>query len=150
MSIAAHRRQALPPAPPRTTENGIESARGCGCACGGGGWGRGAPVLVRLGRWRVRNFAAQLLFDFVLVATLGWRPLVYLIASSFFAGSLHPCAEHFLWDGLAQETYRYYGPPKALAYNAYDTLPSHPSWPMVIVNFIRDKEVGIFARTKRL
>ncbi|KAJ7255248.1 dihydroceramide delta(4)-desaturase [Mycena rebaudengoi] len=143
------------------------------------------PGLVRaqqLGRWHALNFATQLAFDFVLVSTFGWRPLVYLIASSFFAGSLHPCAghfiaEHYLWDGLAQETYSYYGPLNVLAYNVgyhnehhdfpsvpwtrlpqlralapefYDTLPSHPSWPMVIVNFIRDKEVGIFARAKRL
>lgn len=102
--------------------------------------------------------------------------------SSFFAGSLHPCAahfiaEHYLWDGLEQETYSYYGPLNWLAYNVgyhnehhdfpsvpwtrlpklrklapefYDPIPSHPSWPMVIVNFIRDKEVGIFARAKRL
>ncbi|KAJ6532680.1 dihydroceramide delta(4)-desaturase [Mycena vulgaris] len=143
------------------------------------------PGLVRsqrLGRWHALNFFFQLSFDFLLVSTFGWRPLAYLIASSFFAGSLHPCAghfiaEHYLWDGLAQETYSYYGPLNILAYNVgyhnehhdfpsipwtrlpalralapevYDTLPSHPSWPMVTVNFIRDKEVGIFARAKRL
>lgn len=39
---------------------------------------------------------------------------------------------------------------RALAPEFYDTLPAHPSWPMVIVNFIRDAEVGIFARAKRL
>ena len=39
---------------------------------------------------------------------------------------------------------------RALAPEFYDNIPSHPSWPMVIVNFIRDKEVGIFARAKRL
>lgn len=38
---------------------------------------------------------------------------------------------------------------RALAPEFYDTLPAHPSWPMVIVNFIRDPEVGIFARVKR-
>ncbi|KAJ7154722.1 dihydroceramide delta(4)-desaturase [Mycena filopes] len=143
------------------------------------------PGLVRaqtLGRWHLLNFITQLSFDYLVVSTLGWRPLVYLIASSFFAGSLHPCAghfiaEHYLWDGLAQETYSYYGPLNVLAYNVgyhnehhdfpsipwtrlpklralapevYDVLPAHPSWPMVIVNFIRDKEVGIFARAKRL
>jgi sphingolipid delta-4 desaturase len=37
-----------------------------------------------------------------------------------------------------------------LAPEFYDTIPSHPSWPMVIVNFIRDNEVGMFARAKRL
>ena len=39
---------------------------------------------------------------------------------------------------------------RALAPEFYDNIPSHPSWPMVIVNFIRDKEVGLFARAKRL
>ena len=39
---------------------------------------------------------------------------------------------------------------KALAPEFYEPLPSHPSWPMIIVNFIRDAEVGIFARAKRL
>lgn len=38
---------------------------------------------------------------------------------------------------------------RKLAPEFYDTIPSHPSWPMVIVNFIRDKEVGLFARVKR-
>ena len=38
---------------------------------------------------------------------------------------------------------------RALAPEFYDTIPSHPSWPMVLVNFIRDPEVGIFARVKR-
>ena len=39
---------------------------------------------------------------------------------------------------------------RALAPEFYDTIPAHPSWPMVIINFIRDKEVGIFSRAKRL
>jgi len=39
---------------------------------------------------------------------------------------------------------------KALAPEFYEPLPSHPSWPMIILNFIRDPEVGIFARAKRL
>ncbi|KAJ7853476.1 dihydroceramide delta(4)-desaturase [Mycena olivaceomarginata] len=143
------------------------------------------PGLVRsqrFGWWHALSIVIQLVFNHLLVSTLGWRPFVYLLASSFFAGSLHPCAghliaKHYLWDGLEQETYSYYGPLNVLAYNvgyhnehhdfpsipwtrlpalralapeAYDSLPAHPSWPMVIVNFIRDKEVGIFARAKRL
>ena len=143
------------------------------------------PGFVRtqtLTKWHGINFFAQLIFDVVLVRILGARPLIYLVMSSFFAGSLHPCAghfiaEHYLWDGLEQETYSYYGPLNLLAYNVgyhnehhdfpsvpwtrlpalrkmapefYDTIPSHPSWPMVIVNFIRDGDVGIFARAKRL
>jgi hypothetical protein len=65
----------------------------------------------------------QLAFDLVLYLWLGPNALIYLIMSSFFAGSLHPCAahfiaEHYLWDGLDQETYSYYGPLNILAYNA--------------------------------
>ncbi|KAM6492543.1 dihydroceramide delta(4)-desaturase [Amanita muscaria] len=143
------------------------------------------PTFVRvqtLTRWHLLNVVTQLAFDCVLVKTFGIQPLVYLIMSSFFAGSLHPCAghfiaEHYLWDGLSQETYSYYGPLNILAYNVgyhnehhdfpsipwtrlpklralapefYDVIPSHPSWPMVIVNFIRDPEVGIFSRAKRV
>ncbi|KAK7025362.1 sphingolipid delta-4 desaturase [Paramarasmius palmivorus] len=143
------------------------------------------PGFVRvqtLTKWHLYNVVAQLVFDFLLVKFFGIKPFLYLIMSSFFAGSLHPCAghfiaEHYLWDGLSQETYSYYGPLNALAYNVgyhnehhdfpsipwtrlpalralapefYDTIPSHPSWPMVIVNFVRDPEVGIFARAKRL
>ncbi|KAF9530002.1 dihydroceramide delta(4)-desaturase [Crepidotus variabilis] len=135
----------------------------------------------RLTQWHYLNILVQLLFDYFIVRTFGLRPLIYFIMSSFFAGSLHPCAghfiaEHYLWDGLEQETYSYYGPLNVLAYNVgyhnehhdfpsipwtklpqlkklapeyYNTIPSHPSWPMVIVNFIRDKEVGPFARAKR-
>ncbi|KAH0834865.1 fatty acid desaturase-domain-containing protein [Lanmaoa asiatica] len=135
----------------------------------------------RLTRWHFINIVVQLVFDYVLVQTFGIRSLLYLLFSSFFAGSLHPCAghfiaEHYVWDGLNQETYSYYGPLNTLAYNVgyhnehhdfpsipwtrlpalralapefYDSIPSHPSWPMVIVNFIRDPEVGIFARVKR-
>ena len=76
----------------------------------------------RLTRWHLLNILAQLIFDFALVTTFGTRPLVYLLMSSFFAGSLHPCAghfiaEHYLWDGMEQETYSYYGPLNVLAYN---------------------------------
>ena len=161
-------------------------------------------------QWHFANLLTQLVFDYALVTTFGPRPLIYLIMSSFFAGSLHPLAghfiaEHYVWDGLQQETYSYYGPLNIFAYNVrltvpppsfltrvptpletdltrpppaqvgyhnehhdfpsvawtrlpalralapefYDTIPAHPSWPMVIVNFIRDPEVGIFARIKR-
>lgn len=138
----------------------------------------------RLTRWHFLNIVVQLVFDAGLYIVAGHNitPIIYLIMSSFFAGSLHPCAghfiaEHYLWDGLEQETYSYYGPLNVLAYNVgyhnehhdfpsvawtrlpalrklapefYDNIPNHPSWPMVIVNFIRDAEVGIYARAKRL
>jgi sphingolipid delta-4 desaturase len=72
--------------------------------------------------WHLINIAAEFSFEILLVKLFGVRPLIYLIMSSFFAGSLHPCAghfiaEHYLWDGLEQETYSYYGPLNILAYN---------------------------------
>ena len=76
----------------------------------------------KLTRWHIINLVVQLVFDYILVQTFGIRPLLYLLFSSFFAGSLHPCAghfiaEHYVWDGLNQETYSYYGPLNLLAYN---------------------------------
>jgi hypothetical protein len=81
--------------------------------------------------WHGINFATILTFDYLLVHFFGWRPLVYLIMSSFFAGSLHPCAahfiaEHYLMNGpvegdanaaLAQETTSYYGWLNVLCFN---------------------------------
>lgn len=68
------------------------------------------------------NVFAQIAFNYIVVKCFGWYPLAYLIMSSFFAGSLHPMAghfiaEHYLWDGLEQETYSYYGWLNILAYN---------------------------------
>jgi len=112
---------------------------------------------------------------------VGGNALWYLIISSFLAGSLHPCAghfiaEHYLFDGLDQETWSYYGPLNILAYNVgyhnehhdfpsvpwtrlpelrriakefYDPLPSHSSWPMVTVRFIFDSRVGMWSRVRR-
>lgn len=75
-----------------------------------------------LTKWHLINLSTQLIFDYIFVRTFGLRPLLYLLFSSFFAGSLHPCAghfiaEHYVWDGLNQETYSYYGPLNILAYN---------------------------------
>ncbi|KAI0938420.1 hypothetical protein AcV5_000107 [Taiwanofungus camphoratus] len=76
----------------------------------------------RLTRWHFINLIVQFVFDYVLIKSWGVRSFIYLLASSFFAGSLHPCAghfiaEHYVWDGLDQETYSYYGPLNILAYN---------------------------------
>lgn len=85
------------------------------------------------------NVAAQFAFDYVLVRTCGWNALGYLIMSSFFAGSLHPCAGHFIAEHYVfersvsppqpknktnpagdiplPETYSYYGALNVLTYN---------------------------------
>lgn len=82
------------------------------------------------------NIAVQLAFNYVLVSTCGWKPLVYLITSSFLAGSLHPVAGHFIaehyvftpqdasarsphtvLDTPVPETYSYYGPLNFFTWN---------------------------------
>ena len=89
------------------------------------------------------NVVAQAVFDVALWRAFGGNALAYLILSSFLAGSLHPCAGHFIAEhyvlgrlALAQrrkegkgkeevgardvpvpETFSYYGPLNALTYN---------------------------------
>jgi sphingolipid 4-desaturase/C4-monooxygenase len=87
------------------------------------------------------NVAVQIGFDYLLVRAGSWRSLVYLLASSFLAGSLHPCAGHFIAEHYVfarthneaaggrgartphdpsvplPETYSYYGPLNLLTYN---------------------------------
>ncbi|PWN21182.1 hypothetical protein BCV69DRAFT_282676 [Microstroma glucosiphilum] len=137
----------------------------------------------RLTVWHLLNISYQILFNAALVYYFSsWTPLLYLVFSSFFAGSLHPCAahfiaEHYLFGGIAQETWSYYGPLNILAYNVgyhnehhdfpsipwtrlpalramapefYDCLPCHTSWPMVTVQFILGTDSGLFARIKRV
>lgn len=79
------------------------------------------------------NIATQLVFDTLLVRYASFNALVYLIMSSFLAGSLHPCAGHFIAEhyvfgkqqptnaldgiGPVPETFSYYGPLNRLTYN---------------------------------
>ncbi|KAK4695598.1 sphingolipid 4-desaturase/C4-monooxygenase, partial [Lecanoromycetidae sp. Uapishka_2] len=80
------------------------------------------------------NIVAQLGFDYLVVRYAGAKALAYLIMSSFLAGSLHPCAghfiaEHYVFDQTAKrskdgnnlvlvpETFSYYGPLNMLTYN---------------------------------
>ena len=82
------------------------------------------------------NILAQVTFDYLLVRYAGSNALAYLIMSSFLAGSLHPCAGHFIAEhyvfekqppstaaqkSLVQapvpETFSYYGPLNFLTYN---------------------------------
>jgi sphingolipid delta-4 desaturase len=81
------------------------------------------------------NVLVQVLFDVVIVKCFSGHALAYLIFSSFLAGSLHPCAGHFIAEhyvfekGLPPtardpsslvplpETYSYYGPLNMLTYN---------------------------------
>lgn len=85
------------------------------------------------------NIVVQVVADYLLVSTFGWRPLQYLLLSAFLAGSWHPIAGHFIAehyimetkqqnipdrlstptnDFAPPETYSYYGPLNILVYNA--------------------------------
>ncbi|SCZ97269.1 BZ3500_MvSof-1268-A1-R1_Chr4-2g07100 [Microbotryum saponariae] len=73
-------------------------------------------------RWVAFNWLVQLSFNALVVRYLGWYSMLYFLLSSHMAGSLHPCAghfiaEHYLFDGHDQETWSYYGPLNILAYN---------------------------------
>lgn len=81
------------------------------------------------------NVATQLVFDYLLVQYASGRALAYLIISSFLAGSLHPCAGHFIAEHYVfekrdssstttaataiplPETYSYYGILNFFTYN---------------------------------
>lgn len=84
------------------------------------------PGFVRVQRftlWHAANVAAQLAADYVIVrGCSSWTPLSYMLFSSFFAGSLHPIAghfiaEHYMFNSIQQETWSYYGPLNILTYN---------------------------------
>ena len=87
-----------------------------------------------LTRIHLLNIITQVTFDFILVRYAGTRSLAYLIMSSFLAGSLHPCAGHFIAEHYVfekpskvvkdpsnsvpvPETFSYYGPLNLLTYN---------------------------------
>ena len=83
------------------------------------------------------NIVVQIAFDIAVVQLLGWRSLAYFVLSSFLAGSLHPCAAHFIAEHYIfsqhqppataassqtakappPETFSYYGPLNILTYN---------------------------------
>ncbi|KAF3159455.1 hypothetical protein TWF106_002751 [Orbilia oligospora] len=81
------------------------------------------------------NVITQVAVDAIFVKFVGWNVLWYFFWSSFLAGSLHPCAGHFIAehyvfekikerssrsspsDALPVETYSYYGVLNFLTYN---------------------------------
>ncbi|ADV19889.1 sphingolipid delta-4 desaturase [Cryptococcus gattii E566] len=89
-------------------------------------------------RWHFYNLVSVIGFHLLWYHFFGIRPWLYLVLSSFFAGSLHPCAAHFIAEhylmeghlpvgenlqgndlikGLSQETTSYYGWLNILCYN---------------------------------
>ncbi|CAE8721602.1 unnamed protein product [Polarella glacialis] len=79
------------------------------------------PDLVTNDRWMLLNYAVQFSFDGLMAYWLGPRVVLYFLLSTFFAGSIHPTAghfiaEHYVFEGET-ETYSYYGTLNRLAYN---------------------------------
>lgn len=71
------------------------------------------------------NIAIILSIDYAIAKSWGINAFYYLLMSSFMAGSLHPCAAHFIAEhyvfeeGLEdmQETWSYYGPLNYFTWN---------------------------------
>merc|ERR1712032_80947 len=79
------------------------------------------PEVVKYDGWLALNWAIQLTFDGAMCYFFGLPVMLYFLLSTFFAGSIHPTAghfiaEHYVMEGKA-ETYSYYGPLNYLAYN---------------------------------
>jgi len=82
------------------------------------------PMMVKqqaFTKWHALNFAIVLSFDAIVISTFGMGPIWYFLMSDFLAGSLHPCAAHFLAEHYVftgeVETYSYYGPLNMLTFN---------------------------------
>jgi sphingolipid delta-4 desaturase len=79
------------------------------------------PSGTNFDRWMALNYLVQFSFDGLMVAWLGFHGSWYFLLSTFFAGSIHPTAGHFIAEHYVMEgkteTYSYYGILNYLAYN---------------------------------
>jgi sphingolipid 4-desaturase/C4-monooxygenase len=131
--------------------------------------------------WTITNWVIQLSFNVAIWLFFGPKALIFMLASFFFSVGLHPLGarwiqEHFLTIDENQETYSYYGPLNAVAFNVgfhnehhdfpsipwnrlpqlkakaptfYDTLHSHNSWTKLWLRFLFDNKISLFSRTMR-
>jgi sphingolipid delta-4 desaturase len=133
-------------------------------------------------RWVVANWGVVIAYVAALTAFSGsWMPVVYLILSATFAVGLHPVGarwiqEHYTVDGTLQETYSYYGPLNAVAFNVgyhnehhdfmmvpwnrlpeiraaapeyYNSLTWHSSWTQLLMRFLFDPSISLYCRITR-
>lgn len=72
-------------------------------------------------KYFILNWIVQISFDIAIIYFLGLYSMLYLLLSTFIAGSIHPTAGHFLAEHYevvaGVETYSYYGPLNYVAYN---------------------------------
>ena len=110
------------------------------------------------------NIAAQVTFDYLIVQYAGASSLAYLIMSSFLAGSLHPCAGHFIAEHYVfekptnvaknssnpipvPETFSYYGPLNILTYNVglHNEHHDFPAIPWTRLPVLHEKAKEFYA-----
>ncbi|CAD5110776.1 DgyrCDS142 [Dimorphilus gyrociliatus] len=69
----------------------------------------------------IANTIIQVIFDIIIVYTMGWRSLIYLAFGTFTAMGLHPVAGHFISEHYmfvkGYETYSYYGRLNWITFN---------------------------------
>eukprot|EP00931_Biecheleriopsis_adriatica_P078764 TRINITY_DN52180_c0_g1_i1.p2 TRINITY_DN52180_c0_g1~~TRINITY_DN52180_c0_g1_i1.p2 ORF type:complete len:352 (+),score=53.31 TRINITY_DN52180_c0_g1_i1:53-1057(+) len=79
------------------------------------------PTLVPWDGWMLFNYVTQFSFDGLMIYLFGAPVIWWFLLSTFFAGSIHPTAGHFIAEHYVVEgeveTYSYYGPLNRLAYN---------------------------------
>jgi sphingolipid delta-4 desaturase len=71
--------------------------------------------------WEAINFVCVLGFDYVILTTMGFKPLMYLVGGTLLGLGLHPMSghfisEHYLFSG-GQATHSYYGPLNFILFN---------------------------------
>jgi sphingolipid delta-4 desaturase len=103
------------------------------------------------------NIAVQLLFDYAIITLISPSAMLYLLLSSFLAGSLHPLAgpfiaEHYVYETVTPtqknpannlpipETYSYYGPLNVFAYNVglHNEHHDFPAVPWTRLHAVRE------------
>lgn len=131
--------------------------------------------------WTALNWAVQILFIAAISYFWGFKAIAFLLMSFFFSVGLHPLGarwiqEHYLTKSQDQETYSYYGPLNAVAFNVgyhnehhdfpsvpwnrlpkirqgapnfYNTLFFHTSWTLLFFRFLFDKEISLYSRIVR-
>ena len=82
------------------------------------------PLFIRpksLTGLEILNATVQVIFDVIIVLTMGYKSLAYLILGNFLAMGLHPVAGHFISEHFmfkkGYETYSYYGPLNWITFN---------------------------------
>jgi len=131
--------------------------------------------------WIVANWIVQIAFNVAIWMFFGPKAFFFLVFSFFFSVGLHPLGarwiqEHYLTLDEKQETYSYYGPLNAVAFNVgfhnehhdfpsipwnklpdlknsapeyYDSLKSHNSWSKLFFRFLFDKNISLYMRILR-